>query len=49
MKAQLEGAATIVIGLLFAMLPLRPSAWKWPTTAALALLAYGLVIASLLN
>lgn len=49
LKAQLEGAATIAVGVLIAMAPMRRSPWKWPAAALLAVLAYGLLIASLLS
>lgn len=49
LKAQLEGAVAVVIGLLIATVPMRASIWKWLAAAFLAVLAYGLLIASLLN
>jgi hypothetical protein len=49
LKAQLEGAITVAIGLLIATVPVRPSIWKWLAAALLAVLAYGLLIASLLS
>lgn len=49
LKAQLEGAVAVVIGLLIATVLVRPSIWKWLMIALLAALAYGLGIASLLN
>ncbi|WP_124460493.1 hypothetical protein [Variovorax sp. KBW07] len=49
LKAQLQGAATIAVGVLIAMVPMRRSIWKWPAAAFLGVLAYGLLIASLLN
>ncbi|WP_143012417.1 hypothetical protein [Variovorax sp. EL159] len=49
LKAQLEGFATVAVGLLFAMIPVRPSIWKWLAVSSLAVLAYGLLIASILS
>lgn len=49
LKAQLQGAATIAVGVLIAMAPMRRSTWKWPAAACVGVLAYGLLIASLLN
>lgn len=49
LKAQLQGAATIAVGVLIAMAPMQRTAWKWPVAIFLGVLAYGLLIASLLN
>ncbi|MFM9925592.1 hypothetical protein VLK31_21565 [Variovorax sp. H27-G14] len=48
-KAQLQGAATVAVGLILAIIPMRSSVWKWTVAALLAALVYGLLIASLLN
>lgn len=48
LKAQLQGAVAVALGLLIAMVPMRRFLWKWPVAACLGVLAYGLLIASLL-
>lgn len=49
LKAQLQGAATVAVGLILAIIPMRSSIWKWTVAALLAVLSCGLLIASLLG